>query len=308
MQTLPEAVHAAKAGRSLSIKCPAHNDRAPSLSVGPGTGGAVLLKCFAGCSTLDVLRTAGLSWKDVAGTSPIQRSNPKPAEDNSKQAMRSSWPEFTAPSESDIHRIASIRRLGTDGVRLAAELGILRVCQYRGHPAWVVTDAEKMAAQARRMDGAAWETSTGKPKALTLPGSVGLWPVGVASLTESHRSVLVVEGGPDLLAAFHFIAIEGRATNASAVALLGASMKIADHTLPRFEGRRVRIVEQSDVAGRKATKNWAEQLRAHTQSVDAIRLDGLRQFDGTPVEDLNHLACIDADDFESARWTCAITP
>jgi hypothetical protein len=48
-------------------KCPAHPDRSPSLSIREGRGGRILLRCFAGCQTADVLKALGLAWKDICG-------------------------------------------------------------------------------------------------------------------------------------------------------------------------------------------------------------------------------------------------
>ena len=36
--------------RSWMARCPAHDDRNPSLSVSEGEGGRVLFNCFAGCA------------------------------------------------------------------------------------------------------------------------------------------------------------------------------------------------------------------------------------------------------------------
>jgi hypothetical protein len=198
--------------------------------------------------------------------------------------------------------------LGIEGLRLAVNRGILRVAMHHGHRAWIVTDSARMAAQARRIDGEPWRVGEGSPKALTLPSSIGAWPVGVAALKPEHRAVLLCEGGPDLLAGFHFIAAEGREANASAVAMMGASCRIRESELHRFEGRRVRICEQADKVGREATQDWARQLHPHVERLDAIRFDGLRQADGKPVEDLNDLCRIHADDFEGNRWTWEVIP
>jgi hypothetical protein len=46
-------------------KCPAHDDGDPSLSITRGVDGKVLLHCFAGCETDDVLRGLGLEWRDL---------------------------------------------------------------------------------------------------------------------------------------------------------------------------------------------------------------------------------------------------
>ena len=46
-------------------RCPSHDDRSPSLSIRECDDGKVLLKCFAGCETEDVLAAVGLSFSDV---------------------------------------------------------------------------------------------------------------------------------------------------------------------------------------------------------------------------------------------------
>lgn len=45
--------------------CPAHEDTRPSLSVGEGADGRVLINCFAGCEPEAVLSELGLSLKDL---------------------------------------------------------------------------------------------------------------------------------------------------------------------------------------------------------------------------------------------------
>lgn len=46
-------------------KCPAHDDEHPSLSVHEDASGKVLLNCFAGCRTEDIVRALGLSMSDL---------------------------------------------------------------------------------------------------------------------------------------------------------------------------------------------------------------------------------------------------
>jgi hypothetical protein len=69
---------------SWVARCPAHDDRNPSLSVSVKEG-RVLIHCFAGCSPDAVLGAVGLTWKDLrapdpwAWRSPVLRpSRPKP--------------------------------------------------------------------------------------------------------------------------------------------------------------------------------------------------------------------------------------
>ncbi len=47
------------------VKCSAHDDRNPSLAISEGDGGRLLLKCWAGCETEDVLSAVGLKFADV---------------------------------------------------------------------------------------------------------------------------------------------------------------------------------------------------------------------------------------------------
>ncbi len=54
-----------QSGNSYISLCPGHDDHDPSLSIGAGDDGRVLLKCFAGCSTEDVLRAIGLTFQDL---------------------------------------------------------------------------------------------------------------------------------------------------------------------------------------------------------------------------------------------------
>jgi hypothetical protein len=58
-------------------KCPAHEDRSPSLSIREIDDGKTLLQCFAGCSALDVLDSVGLDWGALfpeGGHKPAQPS------------------------------------------------------------------------------------------------------------------------------------------------------------------------------------------------------------------------------------------
>ncbi len=53
-------------------KCPAHLDKSPSLSITETTEGKVLIHCFAGCDSLDVLEAVGLSFNDLYPDDPYK--------------------------------------------------------------------------------------------------------------------------------------------------------------------------------------------------------------------------------------------
>lgn len=62
---LAQRLGARRSGRGWIARCPAHEDRSPSLSISEGHDGRVLLHCFAGCSTESVLAAIGLSMRDL---------------------------------------------------------------------------------------------------------------------------------------------------------------------------------------------------------------------------------------------------
>lgn len=69
---------------SYTARCPAHQDRTASLSVSQGEHG-VVLHCFAGCQTDDVLGAIGLTMSDLfpprdrASMTPAERSQARQA-------------------------------------------------------------------------------------------------------------------------------------------------------------------------------------------------------------------------------------
>jgi len=52
-------------------RCPAHDDRSPSLSIRELDDGRVLVHCFAGCEVQNVLDSVGLTFSDLYPDSPI---------------------------------------------------------------------------------------------------------------------------------------------------------------------------------------------------------------------------------------------
>jgi len=54
-----------KVGAGWSARCPAHDDRRSSLSIGIGDAGRILLKCHAGCDLDDILAAAHLEHGDL---------------------------------------------------------------------------------------------------------------------------------------------------------------------------------------------------------------------------------------------------
>ena len=335
MMNLPAAIAAARAGRKVKIRCPntqghKHGDHKASLSVFPGSNSWIGVNCFAGCSLKVVLAAAGLRIRDLGPDRPFEpgrvrmsRNRPKAASepqtapstppDSEKAAQRALWPRLMVPEVHVVKLLADRRGIPFEGLELAVTRGILRVCYHDDSttmetlPSWVVTDDSRCSAQARPFTRSTWHGPDGL-KALSLPGSVGRWPIGVAAIKPEHRSILFCEGGPDLLAAHAFIWAEGREADAAAVAMLGASTAIAEKALEAFRGRKVRFVVHADTAGTKGLSRWGAQLRGIAASRDSICFEGLHRADGQPVKDLNDALLVDATTFERARILWGMVP
>ncbi len=61
---------------SFMVRCPCHNDSTQSLSISEENG-KILLNCFAGCRTEDILHSVGLEMKDLFADKP-SFTTPKP--------------------------------------------------------------------------------------------------------------------------------------------------------------------------------------------------------------------------------------
>ena len=61
-------------------RCPAHDDKSPSLSIKEAADGTLLIHCFACCSPADVVAAVGLDLSDLF-----------PAIENSRKGERPRW-------------------------------------------------------------------------------------------------------------------------------------------------------------------------------------------------------------------------
>lgn len=144
------------------------------------------------------------------------------------------------------------------------EAGSLRVNPVR---CWAVTDPAGVCAQVRRLDGRGWpKYDGGEIKAWTIGTST--WPIGALEIGP-RSGVVLVEGGPDLLAAYHFLTAAGLTGKIAVVAVLGASVNLREDALLRFMGKKVLILPHTDrlnertgrQAGFHAAARWAANLR-----------------------------------------------
>jgi hypothetical protein len=301
---------------SKSCYCPFHHDSNKSFSV---FNDGQTWNCFAGCGGGDAIdflaRACRLSRRascriflEMAGCRLLPR--PRPVSYKSERPQLSNTPTFPAfgtGTSAEIQALATLRRISPEGLQWASERGVLRFATIHryGVRSWIVTDLERINAQARRLDGQNWQ-HLGGSKAWTLRGSCAAWPLGIREAID-FPSIALCEGGPDFLAA-HYIALWEQSSHhtkhnpqCAPVAMLGASQRIHIKALPLFAGKRVRIFCHTDEAGQKSARRWAEQLAAVGVIADAFDFSGLKRADGMPAKDLNDCLLLNADGFRQTE-------
>lgn len=122
-----------------SARCPAHDDKDPSLSIRETDEGVLLVHCFSGCATPDVLAAVGLSFRDLfpgccpgspgrprggRGLSPRRRRELEEALENERFVLRMVAADVQANKASKVDveragtamdRVKKIRRLLRNG-------------------------------------------------------------------------------------------------------------------------------------------------------------------------------------------------
>ena len=111
---------------SWSAKCPAHDDKAPSLSI-RDAGDRLLVHCFSGCSALEIVGAVGLDLADLFADKRVRRNNEQPHRLSASQALEALGHECSvvaiiasdmlssrAIDEDDWQRLATaVRRIGS---------------------------------------------------------------------------------------------------------------------------------------------------------------------------------------------------
>lgn len=101
--------------RGFVARCPAHDDRHPSLAIAEGRDGRTLLRCFNGCEVEAITRAAGLSLSDlfVGMSPPVRRARGRPIAADLYVAL--------AREERDFRE-----RYGIEGLLRAGEINRIR--------------------------------------------------------------------------------------------------------------------------------------------------------------------------------------
>ena len=95
-----------RAGKGWVARCPAHDDKNPSLSISAGAGGRVLLHCHAGCETTTICDALGLTSADLF---PDDLSTDRPSREQIREKVRS-WPDLPRATRAHTPRGSALTR------------------------------------------------------------------------------------------------------------------------------------------------------------------------------------------------------
>jgi hypothetical protein len=302
---------------ALTCRSPLREERHPSFSLSPdgllwhdfttGEGGDVVsfVKRATACNDAEAIRRVlDLAGLDTAPALPPLALAPRqgPARPAAAPYDGLTGLDLQPLTLAEVHTLQALRAFAfTAGLEIANRRGLLRVAdvRHRGetHRAWILTDAARRSAQARRLDGESWQSGGGvsfKSKSLRTDPEA---PPGLADVLEHNRpAVLLCEGEPDTLAALTFAWLAGHDERVGVLCLTGTSKGLPPAVSAPLVGRRVRILRQSDKPrpdgsrpSHRAALAWLESLTAAGIACDVANLDGLTCADGTPAKDVADL-------------------
>lgn len=266
-ESLARALGGRKAGASWMARCPAHDDRAPSLSIADARDGKVLVRCHAGCNQRDVialLRARGV-WKD--GRKPIRFSRqPDGVASDAKrrtEAALTIWHNSQSAAGTPAETYLRSRRLTVPiprAIRFHAGLK---------HPSGGVWPA-MVALVTHGVDGRpigihrTFLARDGCAKAPVEPAKMMLGPCrgGAVRLAEPHDVLMIGEGIETCLAAMQ---ASGRPAWA---ALSTSGLRALD--LPR-EVRDVIVLADGDDPGEAAARDCAWRWKQEGRRVRIAR-------------------------------------
>lgn len=204
--------------------------------------------------------------------------------------------EMRLPTSIELTAISRQRGgLGITALQEAVRRGHLRVGTLYGFKSWLLTDASGKVIQGRRIDHdspSRYPFARLKyPKAMNAKHSDPNWPLGILE-TENYPNVVLVEGGPDFLSAFHWLEREGILDQTQPIAFLGGENNFTPETSTRLANKKVMMFPHADSAGTHSEAIWKQALDSagvrNLKIMDFKRIASLSQITG-PVKDLNDL-------------------
>jgi hypothetical protein len=261
-ETLARALGGRRSGRTWLARCPAHDDREPSLAIRDGDDGHVLVHCHAGCDqkdVIDVLRGRGL-WNGEPWSAPRSLRSPLGAVPEPDAAGRTEaalriWGASHTPRGTVVATYLATRGLDLPPCdRLRFHTGLKHPNGMWPGMVALVTDVMDTPVGIHRT----FLARDGSGKAPVSPGRMSLGPIrgGAVRLAPVAQKIVIGEGIETVLSVMKRTGTPGwAALSTSGLRTLG---------LPRVV-EEVVVLADADPAGeaaaREAADRWSREGR-----------------------------------------------
>lgn len=312
-----------KGGAGLWVACcPFHTEKSGSFNIGGKKGFEHRGHCFGcgwdgdvfafwmerrGCdfktAVMDLASLAHVPVGDgVEWTRPEVKRVRQPERRPDVEVVRPNLPPLRHLRREECAVLGKARGIDPEAIWVAARTFKMAAFSswpmYEGHdgvwrdrtagawPSWCAIDETRFTAEFRRLDNGMYpKQDGGEIKAWGCAGKN--WPLGAASLN-GRKCVLLVEGGPDMLAAYDLLMRWRMIDKVAVVCMLGAGNRMREEAMAHFEGCRVRIMVDADalkdanepdsngrlvkrkVPGMEAALRWEEQLTGAGAAVESF--------------------------------------
>ena len=243
--------HGPNGSGDYMCRCPAHQDRTASLSVGTGDDGRILVKCMAGCDVKDIVAAMGLKMSDLY------------PEDGRRTGDRRPKPQKPKPAPSEPARQKPLGKLvkvypytDEDGAT------IFEVCRFEStENGQREKTFRQRHADPSRPGGYIWNLKGVRSVIYRLPE--------IRRAIAEGRTVYLVEGekDADTLASMGFCAT----TNPGGASKSGRPKWLPEHS-QLLAGADVVILPDNDAAGLNDRQQVAVQLGAVCRTVKLLDL------------------------------------
>lgn len=267
-----------KAQNGWLALCPAHEDKNPSLSISEGDGGRVVLHCFAGCETEDILNAVGLKLKDLFNDTPkTQLKHTQRPGANTNQCVK--------PNGCTLSDYAKAKSLPVDFLR---ELGV-QEGRFNGIPQLIIPYHDEGGNQT----AVRYRTSLNGKKKFKWRSGDKVCLYGLERLSGYEKPIIfLVEGESDCHTLwFHDI---------QAMGVPGANNWEEERDAPKFEKfKHIYVIIETDQQGRpdrggEAVLKWLKNSSIKSR-VYIAKL---------PTNDVSDLHIDNPDDFKERFKTC----
>lgn len=261
-----------KSGRGWIARCPAHDDRSPSLSISQSAEGKLLLHCFAGCRFEDILAASGEAPAAPSIWAPALLTDDRARR---QRIARRIWEAARPIAGTLVERYLAVRAVA------APEAADLRFAPWLAHPCGA--SAPAMVAAIRDADGRiigahrTWLAPDGARKAELDPpkAMLGAARGGFVRLAGGAGATLVAEGIETALS------VAPAVSDAHVLAALSAG-GLTSFPLSVISSELI-IAADGDTPGRRAAQTLADRVIGVGRRVRILQApDGL---------DWNDVAC-----------------